>query len=644
MSRIDPTLRAAAVLLAAALAARDDLRGAEAVSLRAGESALVTGSASKNPHYELLAAADPVDAKRMLACSMVLNPENGGFAIGAYLTTDGGKTWRRTLQVEQGRLTGDPACAFGPDRMAYVAALGGDTTISGQDDSYTFVYRSEDGGESWKEPIRLGHTDREFLVVDTTDNKYRGRVYLNATGIVKAIDDETVYGENMAVGVAFFHSQDRGASFDSPVRVLSSGGKYVLGMGNSVVLSDGLYVAVFGEQIDRKNILELYSTKANAALKAVTSEDGGDHFSKSVTVSDWYMDYRDINGSASVVPTIAVDASDGPFRDRLYAVWPDYRSGRGEILLSTSSDRAKTWSKPIVVNDDQPFARRGGKKGPDNSLPVVAVNPAGVAAVSWYDRREDPKNLAWTQRIAVSFDGGETFGPSVRIPESSYDPARLDAPILFESFVLGGAKRSEFEKGDRIELRASGDFYFNGGHTSGLVADAAGDFHPFWIDNRTGVAQIRTASVLASGRVVRNGDDRLANLEDLSKTLTLSVAHLELERARNVVSFDAAVENTSDTPVSGPIYLRMLSAQSMLGSPELAGSDASGARRPTGAIFDFTPLLKSGGLKPGERSASRHLEFRLVGTDALEPEPPAWQPKGWFGFEARLYGPAPPKK
>jgi hypothetical protein len=306
----------------------------------------------------------------------------------------------------QGRLTGDPACAFGPDRTAFVAALGGDITVSGQDDSYTFVYSSQDGGESWKDPIRLSHTDREFLTVDTTDKKYRGRVYLNATGIVKAIDDETVYGENMAIGVAFFHSQDKGVSFEGPVRVLSSGGRYVLGMGNGVVLSDGLYAAIFGEQLDRKIIADARPAKANAALKVVTSEDGGGHFARAVTVSDWFMNYGEINGSASVVPTIAVDASAGPFRDRLYAVWPDYRSGRGEILLSTSSDRAKTWSKPTVVNDDPAVSRRDGKKGPDNSLPVVAVNSSGVVAVSWYDRRDDPKNLAWTQRMRSRWTAG----------------------------------------------------------------------------------------------------------------------------------------------------------------------------------------------------------------------------------------------
>jgi hypothetical protein len=39
------------------------------------------------------------------------------------------------------------------------------------------------------------------------------------------------------------------------------------------------------------------------------------------------------------------------------------------------------------------------------------------------------------------------------------------------------------------------DNHFNGGDTAGLAADAAGVFHPLWIDNRTGIHQMWTAAV-----------------------------------------------------------------------------------------------------------------------------------------------------
>jgi hypothetical protein len=43
----------------------------------------------------------------------------------------------------------------------------------------------------------------------------------------------------------------------------------------------------------------------------------------------------------------------------------------------------------------------------------------------------------------------------------------------------------------------------NGGDTAGLAADAAGVFHPVWIDNRTGTHQMWTTSVSVQGRAIR---------------------------------------------------------------------------------------------------------------------------------------------
>ena len=40
----------------------------------------------------------------------------------------------------------------------------------------------------------------------------------------------------------------------------------------------------------------------------------------------------------------AVDRSDGPYRGRLYAVWPDQRFGDQDIVLARSDDRGETWS------------------------------------------------------------------------------------------------------------------------------------------------------------------------------------------------------------------------------------------------------------------------------------------------------------
>jgi hypothetical protein len=98
-------------------------------------------------------------------------------------------------------------------------------------------------------------------------------------------------------------------------------------------------------------------------------------------------------------------------------------------------------------------------------IPCIAVNKAGVVAVTWYDRRGLPPaggggaTKGWNLRMRVSPDGGATWAPSVQVT----------------------SKPSTGE--------------LTGWHTAGLTADAAGAFHPAWIDDRTGKPQLWTARV-----------------------------------------------------------------------------------------------------------------------------------------------------
>jgi hypothetical protein len=117
-------------------------------------------------------------------------------------------------------------------------------------------------------------------------------------------------------------------------------------------------------------------------------------------------------------------------------------------------------------------------------------------------------------RFTASYDGGETFLPSVAVSNAGRDP--LKSPKFpLEVFVTGGAKKSEWVKGATIRAGMSpGGFFFNGGHTAGLAADAGGAFHPFWIDNSTGTAQLWTAAVSVYGSAIANGSTQLAGLED----------------------------------------------------------------------------------------------------------------------------------
>jgi hypothetical protein len=104
----------------------------------------------------------------------------------------------------------------------------------------------------------------------------------------------------------------------------------------------------------------------------------------------------------------------------------------------------------------------------DDFVPTLEVNRDGIVGLLWYDRRDNPDNRGYYARFTASRDGGVTWLPSVRVSASP--------------FVAGA-------------VAAKSAFAANGGDTAGLTATADGVFHPVWIDDRTGVPQVYTATV-----------------------------------------------------------------------------------------------------------------------------------------------------
>ena len=574
--------------------------------LRAQQSAIqvspnVQGSAAngKRLHHELVVSASPTDANALLACAMIFDARDASRHVIAYGSFDGGKSWAPTLEVDRTSFVGDPDCMFGLDGTAYLSAL--PLHYESAADPETLVYRSADSGRTWSAPVVLPFIDREYLAVDRTSGPRRGYLYLHGN----AVRDPTVDGDERIV-FTFFRSTDGGVTFSSPKKLLPDGEHMAFGTGNGVVLSDGTYVASFYEWYDRKNLTNKDFTKADGALKLVRSTDGGDHFSKAVVVSEWHG----CIGWTPGLPVLAVDTSGGPFRDRLYVTWPDRRSGRCEVLISYSSDKGESWSKPIVVNDDQSPADRERRR--DHMLPAVAVNRMGVVGVAWSDRRESTDNLSgWRLRFSASLDGGETFTPSVRVSEQAQkDPTGGYMPIM--AYSQGGGHHRPRARGGNITMDIGPQWidFLTGADTTGMAATADGRFHPVWVDNRTGVPQVWTAAVRVDEEAAVNGSPDLAALADVTQSVAVEFANTDYDPAQRVVALDAALTNTSEKPIIGPIKVRVISLRSGSAVPEVLEADnrLGGA----GAVWDFSALVKGGRLSPGETSRPKRLRFRLT--------------------------------
>jgi hypothetical protein len=564
-----------------------------------GTNVQVSLTKAEQEHNEVILAADPNDARRLLGGAMVFDPKKSNYDVVIYASFDRGRTWQPTLEVGTSTLAGDPATTFGPGGWAYSVSLSGGTT------QQMTVHRSKDGGKTWLPPMILPFGDREYVTVDQTGGKYNGQVYIHcnsAGGLTMGIDG------SRAAGIAIYRSTDRGETFSRFVLVPSSG-HVSTHFGNGVILSDGTFVILFNERLpDRVADRQAGISRSDALLRVIRTEDGGNTFSSAVTISERFLPRR---GYVNI-PSLAVDPGTGPFRDRLYAVWTDDRSGRNEILFSYSANKGTTWSRPLVVNDDQPFG--GGREGPDNFIPVVSVNRAGVVGVMWHDRRESPNNLDWQMRFAASLDGGDTFLPSVKVSEAPFTHD-WNRPPAVQFYSLGGGNARESVRGGNLTITAvPSRSYFRGGDTAGLAADADGGFHPFWIDNRTGVPQVWTANVTVSGKAVRNGSPDLENLDDLTQKVTLEFSYPKYDPAGKTLSTQAHLVNTSTETLSGPIKIRVLTIR--LGATEILNADNH--EKGSGAVWDFTAQLSDNQLKPGERTRGKAIEFRVPASQVLD--------------------------
>jgi hypothetical protein len=207
-------------------------------------------------------------------------------------------------------------------------------------------------------------------------------------------------------------------------------------------------------------------------IEVIRSDDGGRSWQRPVVVAPF--DGWGLPDS----PAIAVDRSRGKNRDRVYAAWSGRSGGRSRIHFSWSTDRARRWTTPRIVDDERhptgeqgPAAAgdtrsNGPERGDDTGavLPHLAVNQEGVLALTWFDR------AAGCWRVAMSFDGGRSFDaslPYTPCAASSVPPDR-SAPYLSDRHW-----------------------------EAGLAVDADGRFWPIWAERTPDGHHIKTVPIVA---------------------------------------------------------------------------------------------------------------------------------------------------
>ncbi|HJQ52229.1 MAG TPA: sialidase family protein [Gemmatimonadaceae bacterium] len=574
-------------------------------AITVGANVQVSGSHPNDGVSESWLSADPKDPDRLLACAIVYPTGKNRRNTAAFLSVDGGRSWRTTLDMTSHVDAGDPACALGPNGVANFISL----AFLDLSSIEVVVYKSTDGGSTWQQQetasVRASGIDRESMIVDATGGRYSGRVYITGETGIKEIDK--LHSARNGIGV--WTSTDGGAQFKGPIVRASPVTRYTSGIGNTVILKDGTLLTLFGENLNADTLgfaAPVGTKRPSAIIEVVASKDGGETYEPAVKIADKYR--SEIRTGEPGTPSLAADPGSASFGTNVYAAWTDYRAGVAQILLARSTDKGRTWSAPQLINDVAPLA--GEIAGPNAFIPNVAVNRDGVVLVTWYDRHDTPGNLGWRLRARASLDGGDTWLPSVAV-SSAMNRYDKKTHLTLWARNKGGGAREYWNRGGEIKLQLYMQVReFWAADYSGLAADASGVFHALWTDNRTGVPQLWSAPITVSGMVARNGDPQLANLVDVSSKVALEVVGDSLDRTTGKAAMTVRLVNTSTDTLRGPFKVRALGLSSAL-AESIAATNATNGAAGAGAVWDFTSAVPGGLLLPNAVSELRPMTFSL---------------------------------
>lgn len=136
------------------------------------------------------------------------------------------------------------------------------------------------------------------------------------------------------------------------------------------------------------------------------STDGGLTFGPPIRVND------DVGDTSQAQASLAVETG-----GRIHVVWEDMRSGDADIYYSQSIDDGLTFGANIRINDD---ASAEGQ-----ASPWISVEDGEFVHIVWADGRRGEWDIFYT----VSFDGGLSFQPNLRI-DDYYRPATQTRPSV----------------------------------------------------------------------------------------------------------------------------------------------------------------------------------------------------------------------
>jgi hypothetical protein len=353
-------------------------------------------------HRETSLAINPKNEKIMLACAPSGVPNTRDNQSYFHISRNGGRTW------EPVRVENDDA----NDPRAYTFE-GGDCDVAFDEGGTMYsadtwlgnlsVGHSRDNGGTWQgTPVAATGmvVDRPWLVGGP-----EGTIHVTYQDLQCCMPSAIWYTRSTDYGQTFRPTR--------PIATADQGGAFTW-QGNLVVSEDAndLYLA--------------YTRRAGAAvlggldeqgpekLFVAASHDGGDTWTSNLVVEM-------PNPMSYLYPSLALDRG-----GKLHVVFSSMRAKDRPIWYATSTDEAKTWTKPVPLTT-----------GDAGYSPWVAVDRKGNASVVWYGS-PDPATTDSTE--------SDWYFYWARIPAGPFSPGRVKTGTTTRTPIFEGVSGiPEFE-------------------------------------------------------------------------------------------------------------------------------------------------------------------------------------------------------
>ena len=426
---------------------------------------------------EPVLAVNPNDPEHLVMGTIDYNFAN----VVSYVSRDGGQTWdgafqSKYLQEDLGA-AGDPIAAFDRKGSVYMGCISigsDDFSLGGtplqESVSSISITRSDDGGETWLQPIssarstisltysqnqfegestnvtssgtlRFGFLDKPWIATGPNpENLDEDIVYVVYTHFVTrydfffALDGAILYFRYpvLETTIEMVKSEDYGMTWSNPLPVSPTVYSAYAGSGG------GGNENQFAEETDRVvqfphvfthddgTVYVAYHDSTDdgpfeglAETHIVRSDDGGDSFSISERVATFNEPfYRSRNAPfrswASAMPRGAVSDVDGSISLVFGGRPSDKPTDDGDVYFARSTDQGASWSTPKRINDDGSSAFQ--------FFPALDVGPDGSIHAFFGDFRDSPSEITYHMYYTRSDDGGETWLPNSRITDYPTNP------------------------------------------------------------------------------------------------------------------------------------------------------------------------------------------------------------------------------